>query len=123
VEEAIKRFKMFEAVGVDALFLPTVNSREELDTIASAVRLPVILGTAHGALADSAYLASRNVRLWSGGHQSFGAAMKALCDAMSELRRGTRNDALTGIAPRTLVDKVLRTAAYEAATREFLGGK
>ncbi len=122
-DEAGRRLGMFESAGVDALFIPTAGSREELDRICEAISLPLILGTATGDLADSAYLASRKVRLWSGGHQAFGIALKALHDAMSALRRGTRNDELLGVAPKELVARVMRVAAYDEATREFLGGR
>lgn len=120
VQEAIARFRMIEDCGVDALFIPAVGTREELDAIAAAVRLPLILGTATGELVDPDYLASRGVRLWAGGHQTFSIAIHALYNAMRQLREGMRNDELQGVAPRELMDKLTRLESYEAQVAEFM---
>ena len=42
VEDAIRRFRAYAAAGVDALFIPGVKKREDLDAIAASVRLPIV---------------------------------------------------------------------------------
>lgn len=122
LDEAIARFRAYESAGVDALFLPGLRTREELDRIAQSTRLPLVVGGAAEALADPAYLASRRVRLWSGGHHSFNVAVQALHDAMKATRDGVLSSRLPGIAPKPLMDRATGAADYDAHTRAFLGG-
>jgi carboxyvinyl-carboxyphosphonate phosphorylmutase len=122
VEDAVARFSAYEAAGVDALFLPGLESREQLDRIAAATRLPLILAGCSEKLADTAYLASRRVKVWMAGHQAFNAAVQGLVDAMQAVRDGARPSELKNIAPRGLMDTLTRAAQYQAATRDYLGG-
>src|SRR5512142_3073711 len=46
VEDAIRRAKAYEAVGVDALFFTGIKSRAELEAVAAATHLPIVLGGA-----------------------------------------------------------------------------
>jgi len=69
IDDAIRRLTAYCEAGVDGLFVPGLKQREQLDRIAEAVALPIILGGCHERLADPDYLASRNVRIWMGGHQ------------------------------------------------------
>jgi carboxyvinyl-carboxyphosphonate phosphorylmutase len=123
VDEAIARFLAFESTGVDGLFLPGVRTRDELDRIAEAVRLPLISGGVAQPLADAEYLASRRVRLWSGGHQVFAVAVNALYDAMKSVREGTYPSKLPDIAPNALLDTVTGSAEYVQRTQAFLGAR
>lgn len=123
VDEAIVRFRAFESVGVDALFLPGVRTRDELDRIATAVRLPLIAGGVAESAEDPEYLASRGVRLWSGGHQVFAVAVNALYEAMKSVREGTYPSKLPGIAPKALLDAVTGSSDYVQRTQEFMGGR
>ena len=79
------------------------------------------MGGAAESLADPAYLASRRVRLWSGGHHSFNVAVQALHDAMKATRDGTPSSRLPGIAPKALMDRATGAAEYAARTRAYLG--
>jgi carboxyvinyl-carboxyphosphonate phosphorylmutase len=122
VDDAIRRLLAYEAVGVDALFVPGLKRREDLDRIADAVKLPLILGGGGEALADPQYLASRGVRIWLWGHQPFTAAVKALHDAMKAVRDGATPGALAEAAPESLLKQFTRAAGYDALTKDFLGG-
>jgi carboxyvinyl-carboxyphosphonate phosphorylmutase len=122
VDEAIARFRAFEETGVDALFLPGIKSREELDRIAGAVHLPLIAGGVAEPAADAAYLASRGIRLWSSGHQVFAVAVNALYQAMKAVRDGTYPSKLPGIAPSTLFDSLVDSADYAQRTQQFMTG-
>ena len=123
IDDAIARFRAFEAAGVDALFLPGLRSRDELDRISAAVTLPLVTGGIPDAMCDEAYLASRRVRLWSRGHQTFAVAVQALHAAMKAVREGTLSSNLPGIASQELLDRVTGVPEHAQWSREFLGAK
>src|SRR5690606_7505151 len=52
VDDAIRRLRAYEATGVDALFVAGLRTRAELDRIADALTLPLVLGGCHENLAD-----------------------------------------------------------------------
>src|ERR1700730_4903802 len=56
IDDAITRAKAYEAVGVDALFFTGVKTRGQLEAIAAATTLPIILGGPAGDMADWDYL-------------------------------------------------------------------
>ena len=122
-DDAIERFRAFEAAGVDALFIPGITSRTELDRLSSALKLPLIVGGVSEDLADPAYLASRRVRLWSAGHQVFAVAVKALYDAMKSVHDGTLPAKLPGIASKALMDRITRAEEHNAWTQRYLAGR
>jgi carboxyvinyl-carboxyphosphonate phosphorylmutase len=122
VEDAIKRFKAYEQAGVDALFLPGIKKREDLDQISAAVKLPLITAGVGEQASDAAYLASRRSRIYSTGHEPFAAAVQAMYDAIKAVRDGTPPKALKGIASNELMAKLTRSPDYDAFTRDFLGG-
>jgi len=121
-EDAIARARAYEAAGVDGLFFAGGMKRAQLDAIADAVRVPLLLGGVSGELADRDYLASRRVRIALQGHQPFAAAVQAVYATLKALREGTPPGKLTGIAPPELMKRVLREGVYEGWTKSFLGG-
>ncbi len=122
VPDAIERLKAYQDTGVDALFVTGLKRREDLETIARAVRLPIMIGGAGPALGDAAFLAAHGVRVFLWGHQPMTAAVRALYDAMKVLRDGGTPADLTGLASPQLMATVTRSAEYEAMTRRYLGG-
>src|ERR1700757_5262889 len=48
--DAIERARAYEATGVDGLFFTGIRNRAELDAIAEATRLPLVLGGAPGEM-------------------------------------------------------------------------
>lgn len=120
-EDAIARARAYEAAGVDALFFAGGMTRAQLDAIADAVRVPLLLGGVSGELADRDYLASRRVRIALQGHQPFAAAVQAVYATLKALREGTPPAKLIGIAPPELMKRVLREDVYESWTKSFLG--
>ncbi|HEX3465401.1 MAG TPA: isocitrate lyase/PEP mutase family protein [Candidatus Elarobacter sp.] len=117
---ALERMRAYQRAGIDALFFGGVTTREEVDAIAAVAEVPVMLGNVNAALADRAYLASRNVRVALQGHQPFMAAVQAVHATLRALRDGTPPDRLTGIASNELIERVTRAARYAADTKEFL---
>ena len=122
IEDAIARAKAYEAAGVDAIFLVGVKTRAELEAVASAISLPLILGGTGPELADIDYLGAQRVRVALQGHQPFMAAVEATHATLKALREGTRPRDLPGIADEALMRRVTRGADYERWSDAFLGG-
>ena len=118
--DAIERLRAYEAAGVDALMLPGLRTREELDAISEGVRLPLVIGGAAEVLWNRDYLASRGVRLTSNGHQPFNVAVLALHQAMKAVRDGTPAANLPGAASGELMSSVTGADSYKAWTTRFL---
>ena len=123
VDDAIARLSAYAAAGVDGLMIPGLRTRAELDAIAAAIRMPLVLGGPAEALADPAYLGSRNARLWNSGHQTFNVAVQALHDAMKAVRDGTPGPALPGAASAELMATATGAAEYRDAARAYLGAR
>ena len=121
VEDAIARLQAYERVGVDALMLPGLRSREDLDRIAAATSLPLVIGGIPESMRDPEYLASRRIRLWSGGHQTFNVAVKALYDAMKAVHEGLPAPKLAAAASKDMMDALTAASMYAAWTQRFLG--
>ncbi len=120
VADAIARAKAYEAAGCDAVFFVGVRAREDLDAIAEAVRLPLILGGVGAEITDVDYLSARGVRVCLQGHQPFAAAVEAVHRTMSALRGGTSPAELTDIAPRDLMRRATRGDDYDSWVEAFL---
>jgi oxaloacetate decarboxylase len=119
VSDAIARFRAYQETGVDALFLPTLRTREELDAIAANVRLPLVLAGCNESLQDIDYLSARGVKVWMAGHQPFTAAVQALYQAMEAVRQGARPSALPGLAPAALMQALTKADELRGLGREF----
>lgn len=119
-EEAVKRVRAYEQVGVDCIFLAGVRTRAELDAVASAVRVPIILGGAADDLLDPTYLAQRGVRIALQGHQPFAAAVQAVYDTMKALRDGASPKSVAAAGSSDLMRRVTREAEYDDWSKRFL---
>ncbi|HUI18265.1 MAG TPA: isocitrate lyase/phosphoenolpyruvate mutase family protein [Alphaproteobacteria bacterium] len=123
VEDAVARAKAYEAAGVDALFLVGVRTREALEALAAAVKLPLILGGAGQALLDLDYLSAHGVRICLQGHQPFMAAVRAVHETLKALRDGTAPAEIAGLAPAALMQRITREEDYRHWMRDFLGAR
>ena len=121
LDDAIARARAYEATGVDALFFTGIKARAELEAIAQATKLPIVLGGAPEEMADPAYLAGLRVRIALQGHTPFAAATQAVYDTLKALRDGLPPKALKGIASTELTGRLTREADVKARGREFLG--
>ena len=119
--ETIVRARAYAETGVDALFLVGVTTRAQLDAVAAAVKLPLMLGSTPPALADRAYLAARGVRIALQGHLPFAASIRAIHDTLKALRDGTAPADITGLAPDGLIKQVTRDGDYQRWMAAFLG--
>jgi carboxyvinyl-carboxyphosphonate phosphorylmutase len=121
VEDTIARLKAYEQAGVDMLFMAGVKTRAQLDAVASAVKLPLFLGSPGAELYDLDYLSARNVRVCLQGHLPFMAAVNAVYETMKALRAGTPPANVKSVASPDLMKQVTRQADYSRWSKEFLG--
>jgi carboxyvinyl-carboxyphosphonate phosphorylmutase len=121
--DAIERARAYEATGVDGLFLTGIKSRAELDAVAQATRLPIVLGGAPEDMSDLDYLGERRVRIALQGHAPIAAATQAVYETLKALREGTPPKNLKGLASSELTARVTRDAATKTRTSQFLGLK
>jgi oxaloacetate decarboxylase len=122
IDDALRRVTAYEAVGVDAVFLAGVSTREQIEAAGAAVKCPIILGNLKPALQDRGWLAKNGVRICLQGHQPIAAAARAVYDTMKALKDGTPPDALQGLPGEDFMKRVTRDAQYKAWAKEFLGG-
>jgi carboxyvinyl-carboxyphosphonate phosphorylmutase len=120
-EDVVRRAKAYEQAGVDALFFAGGVTNEQLDALAGAVKLPLMMGGGGGGQ-DREYLASRRVRVALQGHQPFSAAVQAVYDTLKALREGTKPGDLTGVASAETMRRVTRGGDYKSWMEKFLGG-
>jgi carboxyvinyl-carboxyphosphonate phosphorylmutase len=113
LDEGLKRLKAYETSGVDALFVPSLSTRAQLDRIAGELSLPIVLAAPDAELLDVDYLVSRRVRVCFGGHQAFSAGVKALYDAALAIRAGTAPNRLPGMADEGLMARLTKRAEYQ----------
>ena len=119
--DAIARAKAYEAVGVDALFLTGIKAPAELEAIAAATRLPIVLGGAPEEMTAPEYLSVQRVRIALQGHAPFAAATQAVYDTLKALREGTSPKNLRGLASSELTGRAMREAEVKARSGAFLG--
>ena len=121
VEDTIRRAKAYEAAGVDAMFLVGVKTKEQLEAVAAALRIPIILGGG-ATLGDREYLGGKGVRVSLQGHQPFQAAVLAIHETHEGAARWDATRRSEGPRLQELMAKVTRSADYARWTRDFLGG-
>jgi carboxyvinyl-carboxyphosphonate phosphorylmutase len=120
-DDAIARAQAYEAAGVDALFFTGVKGRAELEAVANATSLPIVLGGAPESLSDLDYLRRQRVRIALQGHAPFAAATLAVYETLKALREGIAPTALKGIASAELMARLTREAEVRTRQDEFLG--
>jgi carboxyvinyl-carboxyphosphonate phosphorylmutase len=123
LDDAIARARAYEGAGVDALFFTGIKRPVELEAIAAATRLPVVLGGAPEEMSDPGTLAGHKVRIALQGHAPFAAATQAVYDTLKALREGIPPKALKGLASPELNGRLTREAEVKARGVEFLGLK
>ncbi|WP_027518496.1 oxaloacetate decarboxylase [Bradyrhizobium sp. WSM1417] len=121
IDDAIRRARAYEAAGVDALFFTGIKSRAELEAIASATRLPIVLGGAPEELNVLEYLAGQRVRIALQGHAPIAAATQAVYETQKALRDGTAPKNLKGLPSSDLISRVTREADVKARSADVLG--
>lgn len=123
IDDTVARAKAYEAAGVDALFFTGLKTRAELQAIAAATKLPIIMGSADGELADTVFLAGQRVRVANQGHAPIAVATQAVYDTLKALRDGTSPKDLKGLPSADLTNRVMRDAEVKARSADLLGLK
>jgi carboxyvinyl-carboxyphosphonate phosphorylmutase len=121
--DAIERARAYQETGVDGLFFTGIKSRDEVEAISAATRLPIVLGGAPEEMIDLDWLRSKRVKIALQGHAPFAAATQAVYDTLKALREGTAPKALKGLASAELTGRVTREAETKARMADFLGLK
>src|SRR6201987_6183654 len=88
LDDTIARARAYQATGVDALFFTGIKTRGDLEAIAAATTLPIVLGGAPEEMSDLAYLAEKRVRIALQGHAPIAAATQAVHETLKALREG-----------------------------------
>ncbi|MFV0297257.1 MAG: oxaloacetate decarboxylase [Hyphomicrobiaceae bacterium] len=120
IEDTIKRAKAYEAAGVDAMFLVGCKARAEVEAVAAEIRIPLILGSSPGELADIPWLSKTGVRIALQGHQPFAAAALAIHNTLKALREGTRPGDLQGVASPEMMRRLMRADDYDRRSKDWL---
>ncbi len=123
LDDAIARAIAYEGTGVDALFFTGIKTRSELEAIAAATKLPIVLGGAPEDMTDRDYLANLRVRIALQGHAPLAAATLAVYETLKALREGQSLKDLKGLASSELTGRVTRDAEMKARSADFLGLK
>jgi oxaloacetate decarboxylase len=123
IEDTIARARAYESTGVDALFFTGIKNRGELEAIAAATRLPIVLGGAPQDMSDRDYLTGQRVRVALQGHAPISVATQGVYDTLKALRDGQPPKALKGLASPELTNRVTREADMKTRGADFLGLK
>jgi carboxyvinyl-carboxyphosphonate phosphorylmutase len=123
LDDAIARARAYDAVGVDALFFTGLKDRAELEAVAAATKLPIVLGGFPEDMIDRDYLVGQRVRIALQGHAPFAAATLAVYETLKALRDGEPPKNLKGLASSELTGRVTRDAEMKARSAGFLGLK
>jgi carboxyvinyl-carboxyphosphonate phosphorylmutase len=123
LDDAIARAVAYEGTGVDALFFTGIKTHGELEAIAAATKLPIVLGGLPEEMIDLDYLANKRVRIALQGHAPFAAATLAVYETLKVLRAGMLPRDLKGLASAQLMGRLTHDADVKARGREFLGLK
>jgi carboxyvinyl-carboxyphosphonate phosphorylmutase len=123
LEDAIVRAKAYQATGVDALFFTGVKTPADLEAIAAATTLPIVLGGPTEEMADWDFLGRHRVRIAVQGHAPIAAATQAVFETLKAVREGAAPKQLKGVASSELMGRVTRDAIAKQRAAEFLGLK
>lgn len=122
LDDAVARVCAYESQGVDGMFCVGVSSREQLDAIFAASKMPILLGVLPPDMRDLEYLASRRVRICLQGQPTFTAAYQAVQNVLTALHAGMQQEALPNLAPRATINRLTRSDDHAKWTKDFLGG-
>ena len=121
--DTITRAKAYEAAGVDAFFIAGAKTRSEVEAVAAAIKIPLVLGGPSAELQDLDYLSAQRVRICIQGHLPVAAAVRAAYETLKALRGGVKPKDVTGVASPELAKEATRDADYHRWIKEFLGGR
>jgi len=121
LDDAITRAKAYQAAGVDALFLLGVTTRAEVEALAAAVALPMVMAGPSWRTMSPEKLAAHKVKICLRGHPTLPAAIQAMHTTLKAQREGIEPADLPGLASKALMAQVTRRADYDRWMADYLG--
>lgn len=118
VDDCIARAKAYEAAGVDMIFLAGVKSHDDIEAVATEVKIPMIIGG--GPAADLDRYAELGVRIALQGHKPIMAAVRAVYDTLKALRDGTPHGDIEYFADADMMKQVTCGGDYDRWMQEYL---
>src|SRR5438552_9434770 len=88
VGETTKRLKAYQETGIDGIFIAGARTRDEVESLHAATRLPLLLGGSPPELSDRQFIAANGVRIALQGHHPFYATAKAVYDTPKYISDG-----------------------------------
>ncbi len=122
IDDAIARARAYEAAGVDALFLLNVTTRDQIEALAEAVKLPMVMAGPSWRAMNPEELAAHRVKICLRGHPTLPAAVHAMYAVLKAQKEGVEPADLPGLASKELMAQVTRGAVYDRWTKEYLDG-
>ncbi len=119
-DDAIARARAYEAAGVDALFLLNITTRAEVEALADAVSLPMVMAGPTWRTMSPEELASHQVKICLRGHPTLPAAIQAMHAPLKAQRDGAEPAGLPGLAPKELMTRLTRRADYDRWTADYM---
>jgi len=123
VADALERARAYEAAGVDALFFTGIKTRSDLETVAAATRLPIVLGGPSEDMIDWDFLSGQRVRIAVQGHAPIAAAAYAIHETLQAIYQGMPPKQLKNIASSDLMGRISRSRDFSRRAADFLGLK
>jgi carboxyvinyl-carboxyphosphonate phosphorylmutase len=120
IDDAVARGRAYQAAGVDALFLLDITTRAQVEALANAVSLPMVMAGPTWRTMSPQELAAHKVKICLGGHPTLLAAIQAMYATLKALRDGVEPVDLTGLASKELMAQVTRSADYQRWTKDYL---
>ena len=121
-DQGVARVSAYEKAGVDAIMVVGVKTREQLEAVSNAVKIPLILGAVGPDIMDLDYLSQQRVRLCLQGHSPIAAGYRAVHETLKALREGVKPADLQGLPSDDLTQAVKRMGDYQRWIDAFLGG-
>jgi carboxyvinyl-carboxyphosphonate phosphorylmutase len=106
---------------VDALFLLNVTTRAEVEALAAAVALPMVMAGPSWRTMSPEDLAAHQVKICLRGHPTLPAAVQAMHATLKAQREGVEPADLPGLASKELMAELTRRADYDRWTANYLG--
>jgi carboxyvinyl-carboxyphosphonate phosphorylmutase len=118
--EAVERAQRAAALGADAVFFVGITGVDQLDVLAEALDVPIMLGGGTAFGLDAAELAQRGVMVALQGHHTYAAAVEAARVTLQALRDGVLPAQLPGKPAPALMKRLTRDDAYARRSAAYL---
>jgi oxaloacetate decarboxylase len=115
-EDLLARQAVLQDAGADAVFVTAVKTLQDLDALAGAARVPLLLGSAPADVTTT-QLSERGVRLCLAGHLAYLEGIAATFRRLQQQRTGSDSG---GIEPKSLVEQLSHTERYAQWAKQFL---